>query len=84
MVSVCEAGGSGVDVPAGDLVCVGAGSAVEVDTTTRVGDAAGSGVGKNRFATGSPNNAEAPDAVARIAAMMSLCHPIRMRAWRVL
>ena len=84
MVSVCAAGASGVDVGAGGLVCVGTGGDVDVGNTTRVGDAIGSGVGKNRFATGSPNNADAPDAMAKIAAMMSLCHPIRMRVWRVL
>lgn len=82
MVWVCAAGGSGVDVAAGGLVCVGAGGAMDVGKG--VGRGVGSGVAKNRFATGSPNNADAADALARTAARMSLCHPIRMCACRVL
>lgn len=83
MVSVCAAGASGVDVAAGGLVSVGAGGDVDVGNTTRVGKGVGSGAAKNRFATGSPNKADAVDALARIAAMMSLCQPNLMRACRV-
>lgn len=82
MVSVCAAGGSGVDVTGG-LVSVGAGGAVDVGNTMRVGEAVASGVAKNRFATGPPNNADAPDAIARMDATMSLCQPSLMRALRV-
>ena len=84
MVWVSAAGGR-VDVAAGGLVCVADGRAVGVGKTMRVGDAAAVGTGgaRNRFTADSPNNAEAPDATARINARINLCQPSRMRAWRV-